>query len=174
MSTSPAAAHRDETIASLTDSGRASVLVIGGGINGIATFRDLALQGVDVVLVERGDFASGATSASSHMIHGGVRYLENGEFRLVQESVHERNELLRAAPHFVKPLKTTIPIYSLFSGAAERAGPLPVRSHGPTVGARGPPHQGRADHLRPLRERGASHAVAFVPRSRALSGSSPS
>ncbi|MGO1769341.1 MAG: glycerol-3-phosphate dehydrogenase/oxidase, partial [Microbacterium sp.] len=116
MSTSPAAAHRDETIASLTDSGRASVLVIGGGINGIATFRDLALQGVDVVLVERGDFASGATSASSHMIHGGVRYLENGEFRLVQESVHERNELLRAAPHFVKPLKTTIPIYSLFSG----------------------------------------------------------
>ena len=68
----------------------AEVVVIGG-INGIATFRDLALQGVDVVLVERDDFVSGASSASSHMIHGGIRYLENGEFRLVQESVEERN-----------------------------------------------------------------------------------
>jgi glycerol-3-phosphate dehydrogenase len=94
----------------------AQVLVIGGGINGIATFRDLALQGVDVILVERGDYASGASAASSHMIHGGVRYLENGEFRLVRESVQERNGLLRIAPHYVKPLKTTIPIFSTFSG----------------------------------------------------------
>lgn len=96
--------------------GRSQVLIIGGGINGIATFRDLALQGIDVVLVERGDFASGATSASSHMVHGGIRYLENGEFRLVQESVRERNDLLTTAPHYVKPLKTTIPMYSFFSG----------------------------------------------------------
>ncbi len=96
--------------------GRASVVVIGGGINGIATFRDLAMQGVDVLLVERDDFASGATAASSHMIHGGIRYLENGEFRLVRESVQERNGLLKIAPHFVKPLQTTIPIYSTFSG----------------------------------------------------------
>ncbi|WP_424935588.1 MULTISPECIES: FAD-dependent oxidoreductase [Bacteria] len=96
--------------------GRTTVVVIGGGINGISTFRDLALQGVDVVLVERGDFASGASSASSHMIHGGIRYLENGEFRLVKESVEERNGLLKIAPHYVKPLETTIPIYSTFSG----------------------------------------------------------
>jgi glycerol-3-phosphate dehydrogenase len=95
---------------------RAEVLIIGGGINGIGTFRDLALQGVDVILVERGDYASGASSASSHMIHGGVRYLENGEFRLVRESVQERNRLLRLAPHYVKPLPTTIPIFSTFSG----------------------------------------------------------
>jgi len=94
----------------------AQVLIIGGGINGIGTFRDLALQGVDVILVERGDYASGASSASSHMIHGGVRYLENGEFRLVRESVQERNRLLRLAPHYVKPLPTTIPIFSTFSG----------------------------------------------------------
>ena len=94
----------------------AEVVVIGGGINGIATFRDLALQGVDVVLVERDDFVSGASSASSHMIHGGIRYLENGEFRLVQESVEERNGLIRIAPHYVKPLQTTVPIYSTFSG----------------------------------------------------------
>ncbi|GGH39578.1 glycerol-3-phosphate dehydrogenase/oxidase [Microbacterium album] len=96
--------------------GRTSVLIVGGGINGIATFRDLALQGVDVLLVERGDFASGASAASSHMIHGGIRYLENGEFRLVKESVRERNGLLRIAPHYVRPLRTTIPIFSTFSG----------------------------------------------------------
>lgn len=116
MSTSPAATHRARTLASLKKSGRTRVLVIGGGINGVATFRDLALQGVDVVLVERGDFASGASSASSHMVHGGIRYLENGEFRLVHESVRERNDLLATAPHYVKPLKTTIPMYSFFSG----------------------------------------------------------
>lgn len=103
-------------VRTVRESGRTSVLVIGGGINGISTFRDLALQGVDVVLVERGDFASGASAASSHMIHGGIRYLENGEFRLVRESVEERNGLLKIAPHYVKPLQTTIPIYSTFSG----------------------------------------------------------
>lgn len=107
--------ERDD-VRALRESGRTSVLVIGGGINGISTFRDLALQGVDVVLVERGDFASGASAASSHMIHGGIRYLENGEFRLVKESVQERNGLLRIAPHYVRPLQTTIPIYSTFSG----------------------------------------------------------
>ncbi|GAA4481535.1 glycerol-3-phosphate dehydrogenase/oxidase [Microbacterium panaciterrae] len=103
-------------VTEVREAGRTTVLVIGGGINGISTFRDLALQGVDVVLIERGDFASGASSASSHMIHGGIRYLENGEFRLVRESVTERNGLIRIAPHYVKPLETTIPIYSTFSG----------------------------------------------------------
>jgi glycerol-3-phosphate dehydrogenase len=105
----------------------AEVLIIGGGINGIATFRDLALQGVDVVLVERGDYVSGASSASSHMIHGGVRYLENGELRLVRESVQERNDLLKTAPHYVKPLKTTIPIFSTVSGIMNA--PLRMISH---------------------------------------------
>ena len=103
-------------VAALRARPSADVVVIGGGINGIATFRDLALQGVDVVLVERDDFVSGASSASSHMIHGGIRYLENGEFRLVQESVRERNALIRLAPHYVKPLETTVPIFSTFSG----------------------------------------------------------
>jgi glycerol-3-phosphate dehydrogenase len=103
-------------VARIQERPSAQVLVVGGGINGIATFRDLALQGVDVILIERGDYASGASAASSHMIHGGVRYLENGEFRLVRESVQERNGLLRIAPHYVKPLKTTIPIFSTFSG----------------------------------------------------------
>ncbi|MDF1478524.1 glycerol-3-phosphate dehydrogenase/oxidase [Leifsonia sp. H3M29-4] len=114
-------------VAALRDRPSASVLIIGGGINGIATFRELALSGVDVVLVERGDFASGASAASSHMIHGGIRYLENGELRLVRESVIERNRLLRIAPHFVRPLQTTIPIYSTFSGIL--AAPLRLLTH---------------------------------------------
>jgi glycerol-3-phosphate dehydrogenase len=105
----------------------ASVLIIGGGINGVGTFRDLALQGVDVALVERGDYSQGASGASSHMIHGGIRYLENGEFRLVRESVVERNRLLRVAPHYVKPLQTTIPIFSTFSGIL--AAPLRFLTH---------------------------------------------
>jgi glycerol-3-phosphate dehydrogenase len=62
-------------LSSLRDNPKAQVLVIGGGINGIATFRDLALQGIDVVLVEKNDYCSGASAASSHMIHGGVRYI---------------------------------------------------------------------------------------------------
>ncbi|MBG6058575.1 glycerol-3-phosphate dehydrogenase [Cryobacterium sp. MP_M5] len=106
---------------------RAQVLIIGAGINGIATFRDLALQGVDVVIVDKGDYVSGASAASSHMIHGGVRYLENGEFRLVKESVEERNALLKTAPHYVKPLKTTVPIFSTFSGVL--SAPLRFLSH---------------------------------------------
>jgi glycerol-3-phosphate dehydrogenase len=105
-----------ENVATISSNPSAQVLVIGGGINGIATFRDLALQGVDVILIERNDYASGASAASSHMIHGGIRYLENGEFRLVRESVQERNGLLRIAPHYVKPLRTTVPIFSTFSG----------------------------------------------------------
>lgn len=96
-------------VARLRERPSADVLIIGAGINGIATFRDLALQGVDVALVERGDYVSGASSASSHMIHGGIRYLENGEFRLVQESVTERNRLLKTAPHYVRPARNHDP-----------------------------------------------------------------
>src|SRR6266545_4654158 len=108
--------NRNEIFSSLKQNPNVSVLIVGGGINGIGTFRDLALNGVDVLLVERGDFCSGASSASSHMAHGGIRYLENGEFRLVREAVRERNRLLQNAPHVVKPLPTTIPIFKRFSG----------------------------------------------------------
>lgn len=109
-------ALREDELRTVREAGRTTVLIIGAGINGISLFRDLALQGIDAVIVDRGDFAGGASSASSHMIHGGIRYLENGEFRLVRESVQERNGLLKIAPHYVKPLETTIPIYSTFSG----------------------------------------------------------
>jgi glycerol-3-phosphate dehydrogenase len=108
--------NRNEIFTTLKNKPRVSVLIVGGGINGIGTFRDLALNGIDVLLVEKGDFCSGASSASSHMAHGGIRYLENGEFRLVREAVQERNRLLQNAPHVVKPLPTTIPIFKRFSG----------------------------------------------------------
>jgi glycerol-3-phosphate dehydrogenase len=108
--------NRQDILSDLKKNPEVSVLIVGGGINGIGTFRDLALNGVDVLLVERGDFCSGASSASSHMAHGGIRYLENGEFRLVREAVQERNRLLQNAPHLVKPLPTTIPIFKRFSG----------------------------------------------------------
>ena len=108
--------NRSEILTALKDKPEVSVLIVGGGINGIGTFRDLALNGVDVLLVEKGDFCSGASSASSHMAHGGIRYLENGEFRLVREAVRERNRMIENAPHVVKPLPTTIPIFKRFSG----------------------------------------------------------
>jgi glycerol-3-phosphate dehydrogenase len=111
-----AAMNRNEMLSALKQKPEVSVLIVGGGINGLGTFRDLALNGVDVLLVEKGDFCSGASSASSHMAHGGIRYLENGEFRLVREAVQERNRLLQNAPHVVKPLPTTIPIFKRFSG----------------------------------------------------------
>ncbi len=107
--------NRNEILNSLKTQSPA-VLIIGGGINGAGTFRDLALNGVDALLVERGDFCSGASSASSHMAHGGIRYLENGEFRLVREAVQERNRMIENAPHIVSPLPTTIPIFKFWSG----------------------------------------------------------
>src|SRR6185369_12088305 len=108
--------NRNEILAELKKNPQVSVLIVGGGINGIGTFRDLALNGVDVLLVERGDFCSGASAASSHMAHGGIRYLENGEFRLVREAVQERNRMIQNAPHLVKPLPTVIPMFKAFSG----------------------------------------------------------
>ncbi|MFT7587109.1 MAG: glycerol-3-phosphate dehydrogenase, partial [Cellvibrionaceae bacterium] len=102
--------NRNELIQYYKNNPAISVLIIGGGINGLGVFRDLALQGVDVLLVDRADFCSGTSAASSRMVHGGIRYLENGEFRLVKEAVQERNRLIKNAPHYVKPLPTTIPI----------------------------------------------------------------
>ncbi len=102
--------------ASLRNQPNVSVLVVGGGINGIGLFDELALQGIDVLLVEKSDFCAGTSSAMTRVIHGGLRYLENAEFRLVRESLRERNRLLKNAPHYVKPLPTTIPIFTWTSG----------------------------------------------------------
>ncbi|RUV94527.1 glycerol-3-phosphate dehydrogenase/oxidase [Mesorhizobium sp. M1A.F.Ca.IN.022.07.1.1] len=108
--------QRDENLEKIHLNGAFDVIILGGGINGIGVFRDLALQGLRILLVERSDFCSGCSAAPSRMIHGGLRYLENGEFELVRESLRERDALLVNAPHMVRPLPTTIPIRSVFSG----------------------------------------------------------
>jgi glycerol-3-phosphate dehydrogenase len=81
------------------------VLVIGGGINGVAIARECARRGKRTLLVEQNDFASGTTSRSTRIIHGGLRYLELGEIGLVRESLHERENLLNESPHLVRPLE---------------------------------------------------------------------
>ncbi len=116
MTTTFAPSSRAAKIERLRAAPAVPVLVVGGGINGAGTFRDLALQGVDCLIVEKGDWCAGASAAPSRLIHGGLKYLETGEFRLVAESTRERNLLLRNAPHFVKALPTVVPIHSIFSG----------------------------------------------------------
>jgi len=88
------------------------LLVVGGGINGVGIARDAAGRGLSVLLVERDDLASATSSASSKLIHGGLRYLEQYEFRLVQESLAEREVLLAAAPHIVRPMRFVLPVHS--------------------------------------------------------------
>jgi len=87
------------------------LLVIGGGITGCGVARDAAMRGLRVALVERDDFASGTSGRSSRLVHGGIRYLEHGQLHLVYESIRERETLLRIAPHLVKPLAFTWPVY---------------------------------------------------------------
>ncbi len=92
------------------------ILVLGGGINGAAIARQFVLSGVPVWIVDSHDIASGTTAASSRLIHGGLRYLEYGEFGLVRESLLQRARLLRLAPHLVRPLKLFIPVRNRFGG----------------------------------------------------------
>lgn len=87
------------------------VIIIGAGINGAGIARDAAMRGLKVLLLDKGDIASGTTSWSTRLIHGGLRYLEHGEVALVRESLRERERLLHIAPHLVKPLPLLIPIY---------------------------------------------------------------
>lgn len=98
------------------------VAVVGAGINGAGIVRDAAMRGLNVVLLEKKDVCSGCSWISSRLIHGGLRYLEYGEIPLVYESLHERRNLRVIAPHLVKPLRISLPIYK---GA--RRGPLLIR-----------------------------------------------
>ncbi len=95
--------------------------IIGGGINGTGIARDAAGRGLKVVLFEQNDLASGTSSASSKLIHGGLRYLEQGALRLVRASLAEREVLLRTAPHLVQPLRFVLPLDEA------RRSPLPLR-----------------------------------------------
>ncbi|WP_460927672.1 glycerol-3-phosphate dehydrogenase/oxidase [Shinella zoogloeoides] len=93
------------------------VIVLGAGINGAGLFRDLCLQGLKCLIVDKADFGSGTSAAPSRLIHGGIKYLETGELGLVAQSTLERNLLLRNAPHCVEALPTFIPSFSLTKGA---------------------------------------------------------
>lgn len=103
--------------------GRFDVAVIGGGINGVAIARECAQHGKRVLLVERADFASGTTSRSTRIIHGGLRYLEHGELSLVRESLRERGRLLRERPHLVRPMR-----FMLALGTGRRHNALEIRT----------------------------------------------
>lgn len=85
------------------------LLVIGGGINGAGIARDAAGRGLSVILCEQADLASATSSSSSKLIHGGLRYLEQYEFRLVREALAEREVLLRIAPHIIWPMRFVLP-----------------------------------------------------------------
>ncbi len=93
------------------DRRRFDLIIIGGGINGAAIARDATLRGLSVLLLEKDDFASGTTSWSTRLIHGGLRYLEHFEFELVRESLVERGRLLENAPHLVDPLPLVLPVF---------------------------------------------------------------
>jgi glycerol-3-phosphate dehydrogenase len=100
---------------------RRTVLILGAGINGCALARELALNGLSVVVVDTADVAGGTTAYSSRLIHGGLRYLEYGEFDLVRESLAERGRLLRLAPQFVRPLELFVPVRHRLTGLVQSA-----------------------------------------------------
>ncbi|MEQ8764805.1 MAG: glycerol-3-phosphate dehydrogenase/oxidase [Planctomycetota bacterium] len=104
------------------EEGTYDLLVIGGGINGAGLARDAAERGLRVALVERSDFSSGTSSRSSRLVHGGIRYLEQADFRLVHEACRERRLLLDLAPHLVRPLPFLLPIYE-----GDARGPMWIR-----------------------------------------------
>jgi len=94
------------------------LLIIGGGATGCFTARDAALRGLKVALIEKSDFAAATSAHNSKLVHGGLRYLQNGEFGLVRESLRERRILQAIAPHLVRPLSFLLPLYG--KGIGER------------------------------------------------------
>ena len=99
------------------------VIVLGAGINGSAIARDAAMRGLTVLLIEKDDVSNATSAWNSRMIHGGIRYLEHCEFDLVRESLREREWLLHAAPHLVKPLPFMMPFLQ-----RNKRGPLLLRA----------------------------------------------
>jgi glycerol-3-phosphate dehydrogenase len=129
------------------------IAIIGGGINGAGVARDAVLRGYRVILLEQADFASGTSSRSSRLIHGGLRYLEHGRLGLVHESVTERWRLMKLAPHLVRPLPFLFPIFAgmkpglsmitagtlAYSMLAAFRTPGPRRTHGAQSAAQAEP-----------------------------------
>src|SRR3954462_9917512 len=115
--------NRDASLQAIADrSAHWDVLVIGGGASGLGAAVDSAARGYRTLLLEQHDFAKGTSSRSTKLIHGGLRYLKQGNVRLVRESLHERGLLLRNAPHLVSSLAFVIPCYRMGEKAYYRFG----------------------------------------------------
>src|SRR5882724_11843726 len=107
-------ARREELVTSLSNPGKTwDIIVVGGGATGLGTALDAASRGYQTLLVEATDFAKGTSSRSTKLVHGGVRYLAQGNIGLVREALHERGVLLRNAPHLAHRLDFVVPAYSL-------------------------------------------------------------
>ena len=108
--------RRSQEVEKLRNLSNPDVLVLGAGINGASVFSQLARTDASVVIIDKTDFGAGASNASSRMAHGGIKYLESGELSVVKEAVISRNELLKRYPHYIEPLKITVPVTTWFGG----------------------------------------------------------
>lgn len=140
------------------------VLIIGGGITGAGVALDAATRGYRVALVEQADFASGTSSRSTKLVHGGLRYLPQGQLRLVREALHERDRLRRLAPHLVRPLPFVVPLYRGMQRPLGIRVPKPMRPLTPLgirLGLWGYDLLARSDL--PHRRLGRDAALHYVP-----------
>src|SRR5690554_1761914 len=108
---SPQPSDRSKLLAALGGLGKVDVAIIGGGATGLGVALDAATRGLSVVLLESHDFAKGTSSRATKLVHGGVRYLAQGNIALVREALHERRKLLSNAPHLAAPLAFVMPSY---------------------------------------------------------------
>ena len=108
----PLPTQRDDLIRRLADRTQYDMAIVGGGATGLGVALDAANRGLKVVLLESHDFAKGTSSRATKLLHGGVRYLAQGNISLVYEALHERTTLLRNAPHLAQPLAFVMPSYT--------------------------------------------------------------
>ena len=109
--TQPLCTRRAELLARLAQNAVYDIAIVGGGATGLGVALDAAARGMRVLLVESHDFAKGTSSRSTKLLHGGVRYLAQGNLSLVREALHERRTLLANAPHLAQPLAFVVPVY---------------------------------------------------------------
>ena len=113
----------------MRDLGQFDLIVVGGGVNGAGIARDATGRGLSVLLCEKDDLAQGTSSRSGKLVHGGLRYLEYYEFRLVREALIEREVLMRAAPHIIRPMRFVLPHEPrAAAGVDDQRRPLSLRS----------------------------------------------